>query len=133
QRTLDGLAGDERTLHLAVTLALAERPPGERVVWVIDQFEEVFTLCRDEGERAQFLANILYAASVPNGRNAVVLTMRADFYPRCAAYPELSTRVAAEQYLVSPMDEDGLRQAVEEPARQVGLELEPGLVSTVLD
>jgi hypothetical protein len=87
QKTLDQMTTDPRTLHLACSLALAERPPSELVIWVIDQFEEVFTLCRDEQERKQFLDNLLYAASVPDGRSMVVLTMRADFYSRCAAYP----------------------------------------------
>jgi WD40 repeat protein/energy-coupling factor transporter ATP-binding protein EcfA2 len=131
-RTLDEMNTDERTLHLAVSLALAERPATERVVWVIDQFEEIFTLCSDERERAQFLSNLLYAAFIPGGRNAVLLTLRADFYQKCAAYPELSARVAAQQFLVSPMDEDNLKQAIEEPAWQVGLEFEQGLVETIL-
>ena len=60
-------------------------------------------------------------------------TLRADFYHRCAAYPELAQQLAAQQYLVSPMTHDGLRQAIEEPARRVGLEFEPGLVETILD
>jgi WD40 repeat protein len=132
-KTLDQLAADERTLHLAVSLGLAERPSSERVVWVIDQFEEIFTLCGDERERAQFLANLLYAAFIPNGRCTVILTLRADFYPKCAAYPELSARMAEQQFLVSLMGANNLRQAIEEPAWHVGLEFEQGLVETILD
>ena len=112
---------------------MAERPATERVVWVIDQFEEVFTLCRDGREREQFFSNLLYAASIPDGRNMVLITMRADFYQKCAAHSELSARIAAQQSLVSPMEQDGLRQAIEEPAWRVGLELEQGLVETILE
>jgi len=54
-------------------------------MWVIDQFEEVFTLCRDEQERKQFLDNLLYAASIPDGRSMVVLTMREDFYSKAVS------------------------------------------------
>jgi WD40 repeat protein/energy-coupling factor transporter ATP-binding protein EcfA2 len=132
-KTLDELAADERTLHLAVSLGLAERPASTRVVWVIDQFEEIFTLCSDERERAQFLANLLYAAFIPQGRCTVILTLRADFYPKCAAYPELSARMAEQQFLVSLMGASNLRQAIEEPAWHVGLEFEQGLVETILD
>jgi WD40 repeat protein len=132
-KTLDQLAADERTLHLGVSLGMAERPAAERVVWVIDQFEEIFTLCTDERERAQFLANLLYAAFIPNGRCAVILTLRADFYHKCAAYPELSARLAEHQFLVSLMGQSNLRQAIEEPAWHVGLEFEQGLVETILD
>jgi WD40 repeat protein len=132
-KTLDQLSLDERTLHLAVSLGMAERPASARVMWVIDQFEEVFTLCADERERAQFLANLLYAAFIPNGRCAVILTLRADFYHKCAAYPELSARLAEHQFLVSLMGQSNLRQAIEEPAWHVGLEFEQGLVETILD
>ena len=133
QKTVDGLRHDLRTLHLAGGLALGDRPADEPIVWVIDQFEEVFTLCRDEDERAQFFANLLYAASIPGGRAMVVLTLRADFYHKCAAHPELSQRIAAQQFLVSPIDGDGLRQVIEEPARRVGLVFEEGLVATILE
>jgi WD40 repeat protein len=132
-RTVDGLAADPRTLHLAITLAMSERPSTERVLWVIDQFEETFTLCRDDAERRAFLGNLLYAAAHPDGRSIVVLTLRADFYPRCAEYPELSAQIAAHQYLVGPMGLDGLRQAIEVPAWGVGLELEAGLADTILE
>lgn len=132
-KMLDELGADERALHLATSVSLTARPQSERVVWVVDQFEEVFTLCRDEAERAKFIANLLYAATVPGGRSAVVLTLRADFYQKCAAYPELSAQVSAQQFLVSLMSAEGLRQAIGEPAWRVGLELEQGLVETILD
>jgi WD40 repeat protein len=132
QQTLDGLAADARTLHLAVSLALAGQAPGVQAVLVVDQFEEVFTLCHSEDERRAFFSNLLYAATIPDGNVVVVLTMRADFYHRCGAYPELAQQLGAHQYLVSPLQRDGLRQAVEEPARRVGLAFEPGLVATIL-
>ncbi len=132
-RTLDQLNEDERTLHLSVSLGLSELPATARTVLVIDQFEEIFTLCRDERERTQFLANLLYAAFIPDGQTIVLLTLRADFYHKCAAYPELSSRIAAQQFLVSLMSADNLRQAIEEPAWHTGLEFEQGLVATILD
>jgi len=50
----------------------------------------------------------------------------------CSAYPELAQLVGAQQMLVGPMDADGLRQAIEEPARRVGLSPEAGLTDTIL-
>jgi WD40 repeat protein/energy-coupling factor transporter ATP-binding protein EcfA2 len=132
QATLDELARDPRSLHLSVELALADRSPGERVLVVVDQLEEVFTLCDDEAERRQLFSALLYATSAPGGRTVVTVTMRSDFYGRCAAYPELAQLITAQQMLVGPMDIDGLRQAIEEPARRVGLELEEGLPETIL-
>ena len=132
QVTLDALERDARTLHLAVELALVEHSPEARVLVVVDQLEEVFTLCRDESEREQLFSTLLHAATAPGGRTVVIVTLRADFYARCAAYPELAQLIAVEQMLVGPMDANALRQAIEEPARRVGLELEEGLSDTIL-
>ncbi len=133
QATLDELAADCRTLHLTVSLALGADSPHSRVLIVVDQLEEVFTLCSDERERAQFFSNLLHAAFAKGGQTVVVLTMRADFYARCADYPELAQRTARSLALIGAMDTDGLRQAIEEPARRAGLSLESGLVQTILD
>jgi energy-coupling factor transporter ATP-binding protein EcfA2 len=132
QRTLDLLIEDQRTLYLSVAVSLVNKKTS-RIVLVIDQFEEVFTLCKDDRERAQFLANLVYASSVPDGQCMVVLTMRADFLPKCAGFPDLAARVAEEQFLVGPMGADMLRQVIEEPARRVGLRFEPGLVDKILN
>lgn len=132
QQTLDGLASDERTLHLATTLVLGDAPE-RRMVWVIDQAEELFTLTADDAERAAVIGNLTYAASVPGGRSVVILSMRADFYARAAAYPDLAAHIARSQHLVAPLTPDGIRDAIEEPARTVGLDFEEGLVATILD
>jgi WD40 repeat protein/ABC-type Fe3+/spermidine/putrescine transport system ATPase subunit len=131
-KALDELGVDQRSLNMATSVARAECPQSQYMVWIVDQFEEVFTLCQDESERTKFIDNLLYAATVPGGRDVIILTMRADFYQKCAAYPELSALVAAHQFLVSPLSTDGLRQAIAEPAWRVGLEFEPGLVETIL-
>ncbi|MBN1873862.1 MAG: protein kinase [Anaerolineae bacterium] len=105
-------------------------PP--HLVLVIDQFEEVFTLCQSEYERARFIENLLYATAVNGSRVLVVLTMRADFYHRCAVYRDLAARISAHQILVGPMQEAELRRAIELPAHQVGLAFEVGLVEVIL-
>ena len=99
---------------------------------MVDQLEEIFTLCSDEGERAAFLGNLVYAATIPGGRTVVVATMRADFYHRLAEHPDLRALVATNQILLGPLDARGLRRAIEEPARRCGLELEPGLTRRIL-
>ena len=108
-------------------------PPEERVLIVVDQLEEVFTLCHDEGERAAFLGNLVYAATIPGGRTVVVTTMRADFYHRLAEHPEAARSGRRPPGPASgPLDARGLRRAIEEPARRCGLELEPGLTRRIL-
>lgn len=47
-------------------------------------------------------------------------------------HPEFAQLVGTQQMLVGSMNTDGLRQAIEQPAHRVGLELEQGLSDTIL-
>ncbi|WP_158278906.1 TIR domain-containing protein [Leucothrix arctica] len=102
------------------------------LVILADQFEEVFTLCHDEKERQSLLNNLLSAAAESTGRIIVVLTLRADFYANCSAYPQLSRCLESQQYLLNTMNEDELREAIVLPTRRMGCELEAGLIQVIL-
>ena len=93
---------------------------------VVDQFEELFTLCDDEERRRAFI-DALLAFPGP-----VVIGVRADFYGQLGTHAGLARAVAEDQILLGPMTDDELRRAVTEPARLAGLRLEPGLVDLAL-
>src|SRR5271166_2064659 len=131
QGLMSGLQATENT-HLTTRLTLCDAPPARRLVLLIDQFEEVFTLCEDEKTRKALFANLLYAATITGGQTIVLLTMRADFYGKCGPYPALATVMSDHQLLVGPMTEDELRRAIERPAQLAGGEFEPGLVEMLL-
>src|SRR5207253_4516239 len=96
---------------------------------VVDQFEEVFTLCRNEEERATFIETLLDRAEKGS---RVIVALRADFYGHCATYPRLAGALEQRQALVGPMSEEELRRAIERPGEHAGLVLEPGVVEAVL-
>ncbi|WP_028066982.1 nSTAND1 domain-containing NTPase [Solirubrobacter soli] len=105
---------------------LPEPGPG-RTLLAVDQFEELFTVCRDERERAAFIAALLDRPAT-----TVVVALRADFYGACARYPELARALGANHVLVGPMQPHELRRAVELPARHAGLTIEPGLADALV-
>ena len=109
--------------------ALAAAPQGRTPgVLVIDQAEEVFSLCRDAAERDAFLAAVGRHAEV--GR--LVLAHRADRMGDISAHPALARIVERGLYVLAAMPADDLRAAIEGPARQAGLILEPGLVDLLV-
>ncbi|HEY3310974.1 MAG TPA: helix-turn-helix domain-containing protein [Anaerolineales bacterium] len=99
---------------------------------VVDQFEELFTLCRSEEERSAFIGNLLAACADAEGLVTIVITLRADFYAHCANYPALREALARQQEYIGAMDDEELRRAIEEPARRGRWELEPGLADLLL-
>jgi DNA-binding SARP family transcriptional activator/WD40 repeat protein len=111
--------------------AMAGVRPDRRVVLVVDQFEELFTVCRDERERGAFVDALVHARS-DGAPRVVVLAVRADLYGRCATYPALSDLLGAHHVLVGPMRGDELRRAIELPARRAGLLVEPELVDALV-
>jgi hypothetical protein len=132
QGLLAAFRADERTLHQAVRLALRSAPASRRLVTLVDQFEEIFTICRDDATRKALVDNLLYASSVAGGQTVVLLTMRADFYHKCAAYPALAAAMSEHQVLVGPLTPEELRRSIEQPALLAGCELEPGLIEMLV-
>jgi DNA-binding SARP family transcriptional activator len=103
-----------------------------RHVVAVDQFEETFTACRDEQERAAFIAELARMAQLSDARCIVVLAIRADYYGRCAAYSEFASLLAPNHVLVGPMSRDELFRVVQCPAQRVGLSVEPALADALV-
>jgi len=99
---------------------------------VVDQFEELFTLCRNEAEQAAFVDNLLTTALQPAGVAIIVIVLRADFYAHCAQFDLLRQAVSSHQEYIGLMSTDDLRRAIEEPAERGHWEIEPGLVEVLL-
>src|SRR5439155_1112246 len=122
---LDDLRNEPHNFCLAVRQLLLDHSPEARVVLIVDQAEEIFTLCRDESERRCFIELLAHAAA-EDAQTVVILSLRADFYGHCAAFPSLAALVQDHQALVGPMREGEIRRAIELPAAKAGLTLEPG-------
>ena len=111
-------------LGAAHQLADADDPP----VLVVDQFEEIYTgagagqaerVCRvlDEQRRAG---------------TAIVVVVRADHLTDLAADPHLGASTEHALHFVAALDGDALRSAIEDPALEAGLRVEPGLVDVLV-
>ncbi len=139
----DDLRGDPRSLYLYLQRLVTQFPSPStsrelisrdqaKLLLVVDQFEELFTLCRNDGERQAFVDNLLYAAEAEGGVSTVVIALRADFYQHLAQYSGLRESVARHQEYIGAMSTEELRQAIDEPARRGGWEFSPGLVDLML-
>ena len=128
---VDDLAREPRSLGLFLKREL-KAADGKLTLLVIDQFEEVFSLCRSEEERSAFIDNLLAAVGDASGPALVVITLRADFYAQCASYPRLRQVLTRHQEFIGSMTSDELRRAIEEPALRGHWELEEGLVDLLL-
>lgn len=130
------LATDPDRVILLIRHTLHARYGGARAIVVVDQLEELFTLCADEAQRRDFVGMLArLAARGPADEPPVALVvcgLRSDFYTPCADHPVLRTALQSNQVFVGQMSPDELRAAILFPARAVGMYVEPGLVELLL-
>ncbi|MBD1935642.1 MULTISPECIES: CHAT domain-containing protein [Cyanophyceae] len=111
---------------------ILEKKSGDRLLLVVDQFEELYTLCRDARERLLFLDNLLEASEyTPNF--TLVLTLRADFLGQALSYRPFGDALQYADLKLSPMNREELLAAVEQPAAMLGVTIESGLTERILD
>ncbi|WP_233847207.1 nSTAND1 domain-containing NTPase [Paraburkholderia sp. HD33-4] len=119
------------TLRDVVDRVLAKQPGTERLMLVVDQWEELFTLTQEDSARLHFIDAVLEATE--RAKLSVVLTVRGDFFGRAiTGHRRLSDRLQGAQVNLGPMTQRELREAMEGPADKVGLMFEPGLVDAIL-
>ncbi|PPK68394.1 hypothetical protein V5P93_004499 [Actinokineospora auranticolor] len=128
-RLLEELRADPANLGIRLRSTLPEPCAEPGLLLIVDQFEEVFTLCDDDVQRAWFIRALVSAA----GEGVrVVLGVRADFYGHCGLHGDLVEALQDGQVLLAPMTPDELRQAVTKPATARGYRLEPELMARVI-
>jgi tetratricopeptide (TPR) repeat protein len=126
-------------LGLIEVVRLARLPEQERVLVVVDQFEELFRFAGavdkpgQEEEAAAFVKLLLYAGGQREVPVYIVLTMRSDFIGDCARYHGLPEAVTAGLYLIPRMTREQRRLAIVEPVRVGGGSMAPRLVNRLLN
>nr|WP_322682783.1 pentapeptide repeat-containing protein [Nostoc sp. DedQUE07]MDZ8128091.1 pentapeptide repeat-containing protein [Nostoc sp. DedQUE07] len=106
----------------------------QRIVLVVDQFEEAFTQCQDITKRQQFFECVLGALQRDDNKLCLIITMRADFFGKCLEqeYGGLAKKIQEHLVTVTPMNREELETAILKPAQQVNLAVEPELVSQMI-
>ncbi len=82
----------------------------------IDQFEELYTLCQDAGERLHFLNALLSLLQFPSFK--VIISLRADFLGYALTNRPFADALQYHDLKIGPMTRQELRRAIEEPAKK---------------
>ena len=139
EQYVEAFRGSEKGLANVTELLFEKLPDDPRLLIVVDQFEEVFTEAREDktatnSDVHQLVANLLDATAIPNGRIHAVLTVRADFLPRCLAWSDLAARLqGAVRFALAPLGAQQVKDAVRRPALAVGFDVEPAVVGKLVE
>ncbi len=108
-------------------------PGAEKLLLVVDQFEEVFTVCANKEERQRFIDLLTQVVEITDSRLAVVITMRADFLEPCLQYPSLTQLIQTQAVYMPPLTGVDLKDTIAEPAKLQGHSVEEGLLLKILE
>ncbi|MBE9100446.1 nSTAND1 domain-containing NTPase [Vacuolonema iberomarrocanum] len=109
--------------------AIAHIPGTERLLLLVDQFEEVFTLCSSDREQQRFIERLMGDVG---DRLSILITLRADFVDACLQHGSLATHLQHHAIYIPPLEGDDLQAAIQKPALHQGYQLDPALLSVLL-
>ena len=132
QKLADALKTGDLSLVSALERMLGKNPKGYRLLLVIDQFEELYTLNLDFESRHCFI-NMLLGAIQQTASVILLITLRADFMGQALSHRPLADALQDGTFILGPMNREELRTAIQEPAEKQGAAFEPGLVNRILD
>jgi len=110
----------------------------ERVLFVVDQFEELFrysTLGKADAliaPAARFVDFMVNAVNQSAVNIYTIVTMRSDFIGECAHYQSLTQLINNSNYLVPHMGTENYREAIMGPVKYAGAKIDPVLVEILL-
>lgn len=134
QWAVDTLTPGDRPLPLLLEkLETLQHQP--QSLLFVDQFEEIFTVCKDDNERRSFIHLIAHAATRTDQEIRIIVAVRGDFLDRCAQYPEIArliNRTEPTTYAIEGLTETELHESITKPALRHGVEFEQGLIDQII-
>jgi WD40 repeat protein len=110
----------------------AHATANSRVVFVVDQFEEIFTDCPDAHARGTFLRILAHAASQQDKLVSVIFTLRSDFIGAVETPESFVHAIRENRLSVQAMSRDELFRAICEPAEKLGYPWPPAFVEMLI-
>ena len=112
--------------------------PHERILLVIDQFEELFRLAA-RGKKdivgasvSKFVGLIVEVINQQEDDIFSILSLRSDFIGECSRYHGLTQMINSSNYLVPELDNNNFQKAIEGPVITAGAKIDPKLISLIL-
>ena len=107
-------------------------PSEQKILIIIDQFEEVFTVCSQKAEQEKFIELLTQVNQASNSRLKIVATVRADFVENCLKYQSLTKLIQHQSIWIPPLEGEDLKQVITEPSERQNYSFEEGLPELII-
>ncbi|MBK7712743.1 MAG: hypothetical protein IPJ37_18630 [Bacteroidales bacterium] len=112
--------------------------PEEKVLLVIDQFEELFRLAA-RGKKeivaasvAKFVGLMVEVIDQPHENIFSIISLRSEYIGECSRYHGLTQLINNSNYLVPELNPENYRRVIEAPVINSGAKIDPQLVASLL-
>jgi WD40 repeat protein/energy-coupling factor transporter ATP-binding protein EcfA2 len=134
----EALQQGDLALQDVVEVILPKKPSAQHFLLVVDQFEELYTLCPVAEERQQFLNQLVATVAAAQQKRTpnftLLITLRDDFLGQAIDYPPFGEQLQQwkPEFILS-MNPQELKDAIEKPAQKLDVQLQEGLTQIILD
>jgi WD40 repeat protein/energy-coupling factor transporter ATP-binding protein EcfA2 len=137
RKQAEALQQGDLALQDIVKAILQKKPSAQHFLLVVDQFEELYTLCQVAEERQQFLNQLVATVAAAQQERTpdftLLITLRDDFLGQALSYRPFVDALQHNQLILGPMNRQELKDAIEKPAQKLGVQLQEGLTKIILD
>jgi hypothetical protein len=103
------------------------------LIILVDQVEEIYSLCDDTQERDIFIANLINASRDRSGHVSIIITLRTDFIGETNSQEEINRIISTQGVIVPVMNREELTRAIAEPAKRAGHPLDDATVELLIN
>ena len=138
RKQAEALQQGDLALQDVVEVILQKKTSTQHFLLVVDQFEELYTLCQVAEERQQFLNQLVATVAAAQQKRTLdftlLITLRDDFLGQAIDYPPFGEQLQQwkTEFILS-MNPQELQDAIEKPAQKLGVQLQEGLTKIILD
>ena len=138
RKQAEALQQGNLALQDVVEAILQKKPSAQHFLLVVDQFEELYTLCQVAEERQQFLNQLVATVAAAQQKRTpnftLLITLRDDFLGQAIDYPPFGEQLQQwkPEFILS-MNPQELKDAIEKPAQKLDVQLQEGLTQIILD
>lgn len=133
ERQLKSFIEDAKTYPNGLVDIVDNLPSQTKFLLIIDQFEELLTLCPDEEEKQRFIQLITQVTRTSKSCLYIAITIRADFFRSCLEYTDLTSLLNQYLVLMPPLVREDLEEAIRKPAEILGYQFDMGLLAAIFD
>jgi DNA-binding SARP family transcriptional activator/ABC-type branched-subunit amino acid transport system ATPase component len=137
RKLVESLIAGDLPLADVVDRILQQADDATRLLLVVDQFEELYTLCPDPEIRYSFMDMLFEVIDLQQYQTrptfTLVFTLRADFLEQALAHRPFADVIQDNDFKLGPMTREELGLTIERPAEMQEVTFESGLVERILD